>query len=250
MRRRGCRRAPPREFGNNDEFTTDRRERDLTGCPRNDDRQVVQAGVSPRGRRRRRRAAILDEQRPRVQTPPDSRTRWSSAVGAGYRNRQRNTHSTELRAVRYPWHPWFGRTVTVYEALTKGGYAICRCGFDDQRNDRSLEVPAWMFEPAVCDHLRVADTPLVDCQALIELKAVLHTALRADVLQAQHHSLTARGDADATIPSPTTSLATDPVSFAISAPALSGAAAGHPGTDDSTAGPTASPAGRPDARRR
>ena len=99
-------------------------------------------------------------------------------------SRQRNTHRTELRQVRYPWHPWFGRSVTVYEALTKGGHVICRCGFDDRRNDRSLEVPAWMFEPAACDHLRLTATPFVDSQALIELKAALQTALRADVLQA------------------------------------------------------------------
>jgi hypothetical protein len=138
----------------------------------------------------------------------------------------------------------------VYEALTKGGHAICRCGVGDQRNDRSLEVPAWMFEAAVCDRLRLADTPFVDCQALIELKAVVPMALRADVLQAQHHCLTAAGGADATVPTPSTSLATDAVSSLASAPALSGAAASHPGTDDSTAGPTVSPAGRSDARRR
>jgi hypothetical protein len=138
----------------------------------------------------------------------------------------------------------------VYEALTKGGHALCRCGFDDQRNGRSLEVPAWMFEPAVCDHLRVADAPFVDCPTLIELQGVLQTALPADMLQAQHLSLTAAGGADATVPTPTTSLATDPVSFAASAPALSGAATGHPGTDDSSAGAIASPAGRSDARRR
>jgi hypothetical protein len=67
----------------------------------------------------------------------------------------------------------------VYEALTKGGQPVCRCGVDDQRNDRSLEVPAWMFEPALCDHLRVAEASCVDGQALIELKTVLRTALRA-----------------------------------------------------------------------
>jgi hypothetical protein len=165
-------------------------------------------------------------------------------------SRQRNTHSTESRDVRYPWHPWFGRSVTVYEALTKGGHAICRCGFDDQRNDRSLEVPAWMFESAACDHLRLTATPFVDCQALIELKAVLQTAPRADVLQAPHHSLTASGGADATGQRPIPSLATDPVSSPATPSALSAAAAGHSGTDDSTARPTASPAGRSAARLR
>jgi hypothetical protein len=136
----------------------------------------------------------------------------SSHAGVrGCTTRQRNTHSTEVRQVRYPWHPWFGRSVTVYEALTKDGHAISRCGVDDRRNDRSVEVPAWMFEPGACDHLRLTATPYVDCRALIALKAVLQTRPRADVLQAPHHSLTAPGGADATGQRPIPRLATDPV---------------------------------------
>jgi len=164
-------------------------------------------------------------------------------------SRQRNTHSTESRQVRYPWHPWFGRSVTVYEALTKGDQPVCRCGVDDQCHGRSLEVPAWMFEPARCDHLRMTAAPFVDDQALIALKSVLQTALRADVLEAQHPSLTA-GGADATVQPPRTNLATDAVSSAACPPALSDAAAGHPGPGDSPAGPIASVAGRSAARLR
>jgi hypothetical protein len=100
----------------------------------------------------------------------------------------------------------------VYETVTKGGHPLCRCGIEDQRNDRSVELPAWMFEPTACDHLHLTATPFVDCQALIELKAVLQTAPRADVLQAPHHSLTAPGGADATGQTPIPSLATDAVS--------------------------------------
>jgi len=165
-------------------------------------------------------------------------------------SRQRNTHSTESRQVRYPWHPWFARSVTVYEALTKGGHAICRCGFDDQQDGRSLEVPAWMFEPAACDHLRLTATAFVACPALIELKTALQTALRTDVLQASHQSLIAPGGADATSQTPMPSLATDPVSSAAIPAALSDAAAGHSGTDDSTARPAASQTGRSAARSR
>ena len=106
--------------------------------------------------------------------------------------RQRNTHNTESREVRYPWHPWCGRTVTVYEALTKGGHAVCWCGFDDQRNGRSLEVPTWMFDPSTCDHLRLDGTPTVSWQALLELKVLLETAQRGDMLPGQHRSLRAR----------------------------------------------------------
>jgi len=186
-----------------------------------------------------------------ARTRPDSRSRWSNAGAAGCTTRQRNTHNTESREVRYPWHPWFGRLVTVYETITKGGHPVCRCGVEDQRNDRSVEVPAWMFEPAACDHLHLTATPFVDCQALIELKAVLPTAPRADVLQAPHHSLIAPGGADATRQTPIGSLASNRRCFILRpSPALSDAAAGHSGTDDSTARPSAAPARRSAARLR
>src|SRR5262245_12024435 len=107
-----------------------------------------------------------------------------------------------------------------------------------------------MFEAAACDHLRLTATPFVDCQALIELKAVLQTAPRVDMLQAPHHSLTAPGGADATDQTPIPNLATDAVPSPANSPALSDAAAGHSGTDDSTARPTAAPARRSAARRR
>src|SRR5216684_2579743 len=106
-----------------------------------------------------------------------------------------------------------------------------------------------MFEAAVCDHLLLSDAPFVDCQALLALKTVLETA-RADVLQAQHHSLPAGGGPNATVQTPTTSLATDLVSSATAPPTISDAAAGDPGTNDSTARPTAARARRSNARRR
>ena len=78
-------------------------------------------------------------------------------AGARCTTQQRNTHSTESREVRYPWHPWFGRMITVYATLTKGGHPLCRCGLDDQHHERSLEVPTWMFEPVACERVRLAD---------------------------------------------------------------------------------------------
>jgi len=138
----------------------------------------------------------------------------------------------------------------VYEALTKGGQPVCRCGVDDQRNDRSLEVPAWMFEPALCDHLRVAAAPCVDGRALIELTTVLQPARGGDVLEAQHDSVIAAGGAAATVQPPSTSVATDAVSSAAFPSALSDAAAGHSEQGDSPAGSIAPPAGRSAARLR
>jgi len=138
----------------------------------------------------------------------------------------------------------------VYETVTKGGHRVCRCGIEEQRNDRSVEVPEWMFEATGWDHLRLITTPFVACQALIDLKAMLQMAPRADMLQAPHHSLTAPGGADATDQTPIPSLATDAVPSLDTSPALSDAAAGHSGADDSTARATAAPARRSAARRR
>src|SRR2546426_222851 len=130
-------------------------------------------------------------------------------AGAHCTSRQRNTHNTESREIRYPWHPWFGRSVTVYEVLTRREQTVCRCGLDDERNHRSLEVPLWMFESAACSQLHLTSTPVVDGNALLEVQALLRLAAPADggVLQAQHRSLISTGGADATGCEPSATLA-------------------------------------------
>jgi hypothetical protein len=169
---------------------------------------------------------------------PASAHQARHALGGGYTSRQRNTHNTESREVLYPWHPWFGRSVTVYEVLTKCGHAVCRCGLEEQRNRRSLEIPTWMFEPAACRQLHVASTPVVGCNGLLELKALLRAVMHADaaVLVPQHPSLITIGGADATVCEPNATLATDPVSSSPPASAISNIPARHPREGDSTAG--------------
>jgi len=127
------------------------------------------------------------------------------ASGSCDTSRQHNTHNIEARQVCYPWHPWFGRSVVVYEKLVKQGHAVCRCGLEEVQHHRSIEIPTWMFEPAACCRLRVMTVPTVGCDALLELKALLRAAQRPaqrpdsdGVLQAQHRSLLTAGGADAT----------------------------------------------------
>ena len=113
-----------------------------------------------------------------------------------------STPIVELREVRYPWHPWFGRSVAVYEVLVRHGHSVSRCGLEEERTRRAVEIPTWMFEPAACGRLRVMAVPTVDCDALREVQALLRTARRPDpgvVLEAQHRSLLAAGGADATV---------------------------------------------------
>ena len=56
--------------------------------------------------------------------------------------------------------------------LVKYGHSVCRCGLEEERTRRSVEIPTWMFESARCGRLRVMTVPIVDCDALCALKAV------------------------------------------------------------------------------
>ena len=121
-------------------------------------------------------------------------------------SRQRKTHKTEVRSVYYPWHPWYGRSLVIRESLVKGGLAVYRCCLEvNDSAAKSLEIPQWMFDRAICCGLRQAERPMADCAALLRLKALLSVAsVAADemVIEAQHRSSIWKGDADAKVRSP------------------------------------------------
>ena len=190
-------------------------------------------------------------QRPAVDGACPCRAR--GACGCGDRSRQPNTHNTAFREVCYPWHPWFGRTVAVYEVLVKQGQSVCRCGLEEDRSRLAVEIPAWMFEAAACRGLRLLQAPAVSGDALRGVQALLRIVLRSaagGVLQAQHRSLPAAGGADAPVHDPPATLTTDPVSFPVLAPVVSDTATRHPSEDDPVAGAPASRARRPRRRGR
>src|SRR6516164_3660641 len=118
----------------------------------------------------------------------------------GNTSRQSNTHSTELREIRYPWHPWYGRPVWIYGAIVKSGWALYRCSLEQNQKARLFEIPQWMFDSGACCRVHGAEQPAVDSAALLELKLLLHRTRspgRDLVVQAQHHS--SPGGADARI---------------------------------------------------
>jgi len=118
----------------------------------------------------------------------------------GNTSRQSNTHSTELREIRYPWHPWYGRPVWIYGAIVKSGWALYRCSLEQNHKARRFEIPQWMFDSGACCRVHRAEQPAVDSAALLELKLLLHRTRspgRDLVVQAQHHS--SPGGADARI---------------------------------------------------
>jgi len=135
----------------------------------------------------------------RMSSASDSRCRCEG--GAGCTSRKHNTHITESREVLYGWHPWFGRMAWIFNVVEKNGEIILRCALDPLETARVSEMPQWMFDPVACRHIRSSALPIVDSDALRELKRLLtdkSLASQLNVVQAEHRPLSCTGGADAT----------------------------------------------------
>src|ERR1700682_3571613 len=104
---------------------------------------------------------------------PASCHRANDGRDARCTTRQSNTHSTESRVVLYPWHPWYGRTVWVYDVRVKTHGTVVDCSLEQMCEGPARQVPQWMFDPRVCHQMQLRHPPVVSCQALVELKEVL-----------------------------------------------------------------------------
>ncbi len=89
------------------------------------------------------------------------------------RTRRRNTHGIAEREVAYSWHPWAGRIVRIHEVTRRGGADVLRCCLADEQSRWCLELPAWMFDRAVCAPMRLAGAPVAAVGALQALQALL-----------------------------------------------------------------------------
>ena len=104
---------------------------------------------------------------------PASASRAPDGDAVGYRRRQQNAHVTERREVLYLWHPWFGLTVHIHQVVEKGLTGTLRCSVDGAGSGRWLELPAWMFDRAICLPITVASSPRAHLAALESLRKLL-----------------------------------------------------------------------------
>jgi hypothetical protein len=121
---------------------------------------------------------------------PESVGPGSSEGGLGCTTEGSNTHKTETRVVRYPWHPWYGRPVGVRGIRKRHDLKVLFCTACDAHEFPVLEVPEWMFDSVICGRLERAERARVDGRALRERKSLLESATprrEQAVLEAQHH---------------------------------------------------------------
>jgi hypothetical protein len=146
-----------------------------------------------------------------------------------------------LRDVCYPWHPWYGRSAVIHDAFVRHGQAVLRCTLEHQERSRALDIPQWMFDWALCCMMSIAEAPWVSGEALRDLQTLLShpsSTRTVGVLQDQHRSSPAEGDADAT--STQSSLCTVGVIAATDPTAhLADTASGHPRGDHAAPDPSA-----------
>ena len=102
----------------------------------------------------------------------------------------------DVRTVRYPFHPWFGREVFVFTHLSWLGQPILRCRLDLEA-PRGLDIPLWMFDEATCATMGIKSQPAVSFHALRRLRQVLDTRRTSLIgVDEQHPSAPRIGDAD------------------------------------------------------
>lgn len=71
--------------------------------------------------------------------------------------------------ILYPYHPLFGQDYEVFGAAG-GKRDLVYIRLPDKT---TKGVPAWMFDPAACAGVRLAERPLIDSRALVRLAQLL-----------------------------------------------------------------------------
>jgi hypothetical protein len=79
------------------------------------------------------------------------------------------THKTDSAQVVYQWHPLYGREVTIQGKRNRRGVIVFICRIGGDYKTSPLEVPAWMFDTAICCVCRSAPAGAVTVDALRSL---------------------------------------------------------------------------------
>ena len=101
------------------------------------------------------------------------------------------THKTDSARVVYPWHPFYGLEVTINGQRNRRGAIVFICSIVGGPNTSPLEVPAWMFDTAVCCLCRPAPVGAVTAEALWSLRRTLSAS--SNVIDEEHPSIVCGG---------------------------------------------------------
>ena len=75
--------------------------------------------------------------------------------------------------VHYRFHPWFDQAVHADHVVHHGGEPFVRVRYAVGERQRWMDVPWWMFDPAVCAGMILSTSPVVSMGALQQLRQLL-----------------------------------------------------------------------------
>ena len=93
-------------------------------------------------------------------------------MGAGFGFVPKQTLHTARNGflrVLYPYHPLYKQVLEVFGVA--GG--LRDLVYVRMPNNATRGIPAWMFDEAICGSVRNADSPIIDCHALLSLARLL-----------------------------------------------------------------------------
>ncbi len=138
-------------------------------------------------------------------------------------------------------------------SLTRRDRVVFRCTIEDDATNKSLELPQWMFDRAVCCGMRLVDTPVLRVHDLRSLKTLLgHATVTTDddLRQDRHCLSTPKGDVDAKTAKSSPRSSAGPISSTSNRTPVVNATVENPTAHDSAAGTIAARTPRKTARMR
>jgi hypothetical protein len=121
-------------------------------------------------------------------------------------NQQHKTHKTEMRKVHYPWHALYRQEIPVrLERRGKNG-VVARCDPYSDVGLRGFDIPVWMLDPIGCSNMKLSPVPIVDTEALTQLRHLLDCTLGKEepsVVEGGHRLDAGQGGAYAQVVTPT-----------------------------------------------
>lgn len=80
--------------------------------------------------------------------------------------------------MRYPWHPWYQKTILTRKPTRHRGSSVYLCMLEGSPPESAvIHIPRWMFEASECDRMSVLATPQVRCENLRALHELISTQL-------------------------------------------------------------------------
>jgi len=105
------------------------------------------------------------------------------ACGGSITSMIHTARRSEVRVVRYRWHPFFNKEVLVRWRVRSANGFQCFAPGDEQST--SVLVPSWMFDAEICASMKQLPGARVSVFALIALRHLLLDAVHVDRKHAQ-----------------------------------------------------------------